>query len=208
MTIVRFEQGKTLADFTALPPGPPPSWVVFMGGPNTPMPHGGHDEAILDLPPGNYAVICVIPGPDGKPHFMDGMVKALTVTASTRTRTMPAGNLTLTLTDYAFTFSSPPSAGDHTLAIVNKGKQPHEAVLFRLMPGKKGKDISDWVTAGMHGPPPGAPVTGISALAPGRENLLPLTLSPGDYALLCFMPDAKDGKYHAVHGMIHDFKIS
>lgn len=208
MTIVRFKQGKTLADFTALPPNtPPPAWVVFMGGPNTPTPHGGMDEDMVDLSPGNYAVICVIPGPDGKPHFMSGMVKALTVTPSTRIRTMPVGDLTLTLSDYTFTFSSPPAAGDHALAIVNNGTQPHEAVLFRLMQGKKGEDISNWVAAGMKGPPPAAPVTGISALTPGRENLLPLTLTPGDYALLCFVPDAKDGKYHAMHGMIHDFKV-
>jgi hypothetical protein len=40
MTIVKLEQGKTLADFTALPPGPPPAWAVFVGGPNTPLPHG------------------------------------------------------------------------------------------------------------------------------------------------------------------------
>ena len=33
MTIVKFEKGKTLADFGALPPGPPPAWAVFMGGP-------------------------------------------------------------------------------------------------------------------------------------------------------------------------------
>jgi hypothetical protein len=208
MTLVKLEQGKTLADFTALPPGPLPAWAVFMGGPNTPMPNGGQDEDAVDLPPGNYAVICVIPDSDGKPHMMKGMVKALTVTPSAHARTMPSSDLTLTLTNYAFAFSIPPSPGRHAIRIVNQGTQPHEAVMFRLAAGKKGEDIANWVSTGMQGPPPGAPVAGISAEAPGKENTLLLDLLPGDYALLCFMPDAKDGKPHVAHGMIYDFKVS
>jgi uncharacterized cupredoxin-like copper-binding protein len=208
MTLVKFKQGKTLADFTALPPGaPPPSWAVFMGGPNTPPPNGGQDEAAVDLAPGNYAVICVIPGPDGKPHFMHGMVKALTVTAATAPRTMPASDMTLSLTNYAFTFSAPPTMGSHVIRIVNNGTQPHEAVLFRMESGRIGKDVAMWVSTGMQGPPPGVPVAGVSLMAPGQENTLPVTLTPGAYALLCFAPDAGDGKPHALHGMIHDFKV-
>ena len=207
MTIVKLEQGKTLSDFTTLPPGPFPAWAVFMGGPNTPLPHGGQDEDAVDLSPGHYAVICVIPGPDGKPHMMDGMVKALTVTSSSEKRTMPVSDLTLTLTNYAFAFSTPPTAGQHAIRIVNNGTQPHEAVMFRLQPGKTGEDIANWVGTGMQGPPPGAPVAGISAEAPGKENTLLLNLNPGDYALLCFMPDAKDGKPHVAHGMIYNFKV-
>lgn len=207
MTIVKFEQGKTLADFTALPPGPLPAWVVFMGGPNTPVPKGGQDEDIVDLSPGNYAVICVIPDSDGKPHFTKGMVKALTVTPPTQARTMPASDLTLTLTNYAFAFSTPPTAGRHAIRVINDGDQPHEAVIFHLGAGKTGEDIANWVSTGMQGPPPGAPVAGISAEAPGMDNTLLLDLRPGSYALLCFMPDAKDGKPHAVHGMIYNFKV-
>jgi hypothetical protein len=208
VTLVKLEQGKTLADLTALPPGPFPSWAVFMGGPNTPMPKGGQDEDVVDLSPGNYAVICVIPGPDGKPHMLNGMVKALTVTPSTEARTMPAGDLTLTLTNYAFAFSAPPTPGRHAVRIVNDGTQPHEAVMFRMVAGKKGEDIANWVRTGMQGPPPGTPVAGISAEAPGKENILLLDLRPGDYALICFMPDVKDGKPHAAHGMIYDFTVA
>jgi hypothetical protein len=207
VTLVKLEQGKTLADFTALPPGPFPAWAVFMGGPNTPLPHGGQDEAVVDLSPGHYAVICVIPGPDGKPHMMNGMVKALTVTPSKQTRAMPASDLTLTLTNYKFAFSKPLTAGHHVIRIVNKGTQPHEAEIFRLEPGKTGKDIANWVGGGMKGPPPAAPVAGITIEAPGKENRLLLDLKAGNYALLCFMPDAKDGKPHAMHGMIYDFKV-
>lgn len=207
VTLVKLEQGKTLADFTALPPGPPPAWVVFMGGPNAARPKGGQNEAVVDLSPGNYAVICVIPDKDGKPHMMKGMVKALTVTPSSEARIMPAGDLSLTLTNYAFTFSTPLTAGPHAIRVVNNGTQPHEAVIFRLQSGKSGEDIANWVSTGMQGPPPGAPVAGISPMAPGKENTLLLKLSAGDYALVCFVPDAKDGKPHVAHGMIYNFKV-
>jgi hypothetical protein len=34
-----------------------------------------------------------------------------------------------------------------------------------------------------------------------------LTLTAGEYGLLCFIPDAKDGKPHFVHGMIKQFVV-
>lgn len=207
MTIIKLGRGKTVADLTSLPPGPFPAWAVFMGGPNSPMPQGGQDEDIVDLTPGHYAVVCLIPGPDGKPHMMQGMEHALTVTPSHRKRTMPASDLGLKLADYTFTFSAPPTAGHHAIRIVNRGGQPHEAEIFRLAPGKKGADILQWVATGMQGPPPGMPVAGVTGMAPGRSNTLLVDLNRGDYALLCFMPDAKDGKPHAAHGMIYDFKV-
>jgi len=208
MTLVRLDQGKTLADFTALPPGPPPAWAVFMGGPNTPMPKGGEDEDIVDLSPGNYAVICVIPDANGTLHMMKGMVKALTVTESTKARTMPTRDLTLTLKDYAFAFSKAPTAGQHAIRVINNGKQIHEAVIFHLQAGKTGEDIAQWVMSGMQGPPPGSPVAGISPEAPGNENTLVLTLTAGEYALLCFMPDSRDGKPHVAHGMVYNFSVT
>jgi uncharacterized cupredoxin-like copper-binding protein len=208
VTLVKLEQGKTLDDFTALPPGPPPAWAIFMGGPNVPLPKGGQDEVAVDLPPGNYAVICIVPDSDGIPHMAKGMVKALTVTPSTQARTMPASDLTLTLTNYAFAFSTPPTAGQHAIRIVNNGTQPHEAVLFRLEEGETGEDIFKWVGDGFQGPPPGTPLGGIGPEAPGKENTLLVNLSAGDYALICFFPDAGDGIPHAAHGMIYNFKIS
>jgi hypothetical protein len=34
-----------------------------------------------------------------------------------------------------------------------------------------------------------------------------VTLEPGDYGLLCFVPDASDGKAHLAHGMAQVVKI-
>jgi len=206
MTLVKLEQGKTLADFAALPPGPMPSWAVFVGGPNTPVPHGGQVDVTVDLSPGNYAAICLIPGPDGKPHVMNGMAKAFTVTSSSEARAMPASDLTLTLTDFQFSFSKPVTTGKHSVRVVNNGPQLHEAEIFKLQPGKKGEDVLKWMEGGLQGPPPGMPVAGIAPEEKDRENILQIDLSSGDYAILCFMPDA-NGKLHAMLGMIYDFQV-
>jgi hypothetical protein len=32
-------------------------------------------------------------------------------------------------------------------------------------------------------------------------------LTPGEYLLICFLPDAKDGKPHFVHGMMQQIKV-
>lgn len=207
LTLIKLGDGKTFKDFVSLPPGPMPAWASFFGGPNTPMPHGGTDEDVVDLAPGNYAAVCVIPGPDGKLHMMNGMARGLTVEPSSNKKSMPKYDVTLTLNDYMFTFSEPLKPGKHAIKIINHAKQPHEAVFFKMSPGKKGKDMAHWVETGMQGPPPGAPVTGISPMSPENENILMLDATAGDYALLCFMPDAKDGAPHVAHGMIYDFKI-
>lgn len=208
LTLVKLGKGKTFSDFTALPPGaPPPSWAVFVGGANAAAPGGGQADTAVDLKPGRYAVICLIPGPDGKPHFMHGMAKALTVVASRRQGSLPPGDTTITLSDFTFTLSAPLTAGRHAIRVVNAGSQPHESVFVRLAPGKTGKDVAHWVNAGMHGPPPGAPFAGSSPMAPGHENTVLVDLPPGRYALLCFMPDVSDGRLHAMHGMIHDFTV-
>ena len=207
MTLIRLKRGKTLADLGKLPPGPLPAWAVLLGGPNTPMPKGGQSEDAVDLSPGHYAVVCMIPGDGGVPHMMKGMVTPLTVTPSRRAGNMPATDLTLKLVNYAFRFSQQPKAGHHVIRVENHGTQPHEAEIFRLQPGKTGEDVFNWVATGMQGPPPGAPVTGVTPMAPGKENTLVVDFSRGEYAVICFMPDTKDGKPHAAHGMIYNFKV-
>ena len=44
-------------------------------------------------------------------------------------------------------------------------------------------------------------------MAQGEENLLELNLTPGEYGVICFVPDAKDGKAHFVHGMMSTFTV-
>jgi len=206
--LIRLEQGKTLADLAAINPEvAPPEWMVMVGGPNTPRPGGGVSEGTLDLVPGNYAVICVIPDPDGTQHVAKGMAHGLTVVPSTEARAMPEPDMTVTLADYSFTPSAPWAAGSHTIRVENAATQPHEIVIMHLAPGKTVGDLLAWVEK-QEGPPPAEPMGGTTMLAPGGSQLVHLEMVPGEYALLCFYPDASDGKPHVAHGMMQQITVN
>jgi hypothetical protein len=97
-TIAKLEEGKTVADLmTAFKtPGPPPSWMKLVGGPNVPDP-GAEANATVELTPGNYALICFVDTPDKVPHFAKGMVHGFTVTPSTSNAMAPAADVNVAL---------------------------------------------------------------------------------------------------------------
>jgi hypothetical protein len=43
---------------------------------------------------------------------------------------------------------------------------------------------------------------GITDIVPGDVVYLQVDVPAGEYAFICFDPDAKDGKPHFMHGMI------
>jgi hypothetical protein len=210
MDIVRLDDGKTVADLEqALQhPGPPPSWAAFMGGPNAPDP-GSDATATMNMAPGNYAVVCMVDVPGGVPHFAKGMVTSFTVVPSTvASAPAPVSDDTLTLTDYKFGLSTPITAGKHTFMVRNSAGQEHEVELVKLAPGKTAQDVLKWINK-PDGPPPGHALGGVAGFQPGGEPLyFTADFTPGDYAFICFVPDARDGKPHFMHGMMESFTVS
>ena len=209
LQILKLEQGKTLTDFQAAlkAGGPPPTWAVPYGGVNPPIP-GGTTMSTQTMEPGNYLVVCFIESADKVPHMAKGMMKPLTVTpVANANMTEPTADVTLTLSDYTFTFSKPLAVGRQMIKVENGAQQPHEVVLVQLDSGKTIQDVGKWAES-MKGPPPAKPIGGIPAFMPGKNTYFEVNLTPGDYGLICFVPDAKDGKPHVAHGMSQQFKIS
>jgi uncharacterized cupredoxin-like copper-binding protein len=211
--IVRLPAGMTLQDFLGKmqPEGPLPPGVVLLGGPNVVVP-GDSSEAMMNLAPGNYALICVVPGTDMVPHVAKGMSAALQVTGPVPAQmasldSEAKADVSIDLVDYGFQLSQPLTAGAHLIRVVNRAQQPHEVVFWQLAPGKTADDIATWFAANMAGPPPARPMGGTVGLSPGKENLVPVDLQPGNYALVCFVPDAKDGKPHLMHGMLRQITV-
>ena len=209
--LVRLEDGKTAADFEAAMkrPGPPPAWAKFVGGPNAVAPRQETASTSV-LAPGHYVAVCLIPGPDEIPHLMKGMIQPFEVTpgASAAGDVLPAAQDTVRLVDYSFEFSRPLTAGRHTIVVENAGPQPHELVLLRLAPGKTLQDFGTWATTGqMKGPPPAMPLGGIGVMNRDGRGEFSVELTPGEYGVICFVPDAKDGKLHLMHGMMQQFKV-
>jgi hypothetical protein len=208
--IIRLDDGKTVADFSKAMKenGPPPSWVKFVGGPNGIAPGTDGNTATV-LTPGHYAVLCFIPGLDGVPHVMKGMIQPFEVTGASGAAAaeLPAADVTIKLADYSFEPSQPLTPGHHTIRVENTGPQPHELVLLKLAPGRSVGDFGKWAMEGMKGPPPAMPMGGVGFINKDASGVFMTDLTPGDYGLICFVPDVKDGKPHLAHGMIKQFKV-
>lgn len=209
VAFIKLNEGKTMADVAQAmkTPGPMPSWAVDHGGVNAPHPGGGMATTTQTLEPGNYALICFIPSADGMPHFAKGMVRPLVVIAATGAdAAAPAADMVMTLNDYTFTLSKPITAGKHTIRIENGASQSHEVEFARLAPGKKALDLAEYAEK-MSGPPPGVPLGGVPAIPKGSSAYVTFEFTPGEYALICFLPDPKDGKPHFTHGMIQQLHV-
>lgn len=212
VALARLDGGKTLQDlmdgFAASAGGPPPPWFVEVGGPNAPGVPGGDSRATLDLAPGTYAVLCFIPSPDGVPHIMKGMARQIVVTAPVGAAAqLPQADLEMKLTDYAYGLSAPITAGKHTIRVTNEARQSHEVLFVRLEPGKTAAEMAKFIER-PQGTPPGTIVGGTTGMATGVSNHLTIDFAPGEYALLCFLPDAGDGRPHVAHGMVQQITVS
>jgi uncharacterized cupredoxin-like copper-binding protein len=211
--LVQLLSGKTVADFQktmeSWTSGPMPSWAVDVGGPNEAS-TGVTADATLTLEPGSYVMVCYVPSPDGRPHVMKGMIKGLSVTpaGAGAAAKEPTADITMKMTDYAFDLSKPITAGKHVIRIENLATQSHEVIFGRLLPGKTMQQALAWLNEGQKGPAPVVGLGGASGLAKGRHQFISATFEPGRYVMLCFVPDAKDGKPHTEHGMTKEFTVA
>jgi uncharacterized cupredoxin-like copper-binding protein len=207
--LVKFGEGKSFDDFMAAlkAGGPPPKWATMEGGPN-PSELGDTSSTMVTLEPGNYAMLCFVPGPDGIPHVAKGMVRPLTVKAASVTAAAePEADVVMKLMDYDFELSKPLTAGRHTIRIENAGPQEHEVAIVKLGAGKEPMDFAKWGEKQV-GKAPGTLHGGVSGIMPGDKAFVEVDLAPGEYGLICFVPDSKDGKGHYHHGMAKKVTVS
>ena len=209
-SLLKLAAGKTMADYVAAMKagGPPPAWATDMGGPNAATP-GAEVSATMTLEPGEYLLVCFIPSPgETMPHMAKGMMSPLTVTAKRQAGVAPKSDVAIKLADYSFTLSQPITAGRHEISVTNDAVQTHEVVLVKLPPGVTAKATADWVESGMKGKPVAQPIGGLAGIGHGQTASFSATLTPGNYGLICFIPDSKDGKSHVMHGMVKEITVA
>ncbi|MBI4329489.1 MAG: hypothetical protein HY685_06460 [Chloroflexi bacterium] len=186
--------------------------VTFEGGPATTL-AGQQGEAVVDLKAGQYVLVCFAPDATGVPHLAKGMVQPLTVAAAPATRPPePTVKATVDLNNFAFTGFPAMSTGKTTLKLMNKGTEPHEMGVVRLK-GITAAQFLEILSAppggeAPSGPPPFEDAGGFQAMMPGETGWAVLDLTPGEYALICFVPSpANEFKPHVALGMFYPFTV-
>ena len=177
------------------------------GGPNLTA-RGDSSEAIVELMPGRYLLSCWVMGADKREHVMSGMMGLVDVKRGPA-GSEPKADLVLRARDYSLDFTSPPTRGYHLVRFGNGGPQEHDVQIVKLRAGETVAQLLKWGNAGLIGAPPvGVLVGGATGIDKGNRVWFPLDLTPGRYAMFCFVPDRKDNKPHLLHGMVREFTVN
>ncbi len=201
VTVPQFEQAFKQAE------GPALALTKQVGGVGAIHP-GGTASAVLNLPAGEYVILCFIPSPaDGVAHHAKGMVKSLIVNPAEGTAAAPQADLVVRLKDFVFDMPNKLPTGSLTIQVVNDGPEPHELNLLKLEEGKTLNDLIQFLN-GAGGPPPFAPVGGMNGLDTGLTGYAEIDLAPGNYVAICNIPSPMhQGNPHFSLGMIREFTV-
>ncbi len=183
-----------------------PAYATFTGGVGQVAP-GGEAGTVADLEAGNYILLCFVPDPaDNVPHFAKGMAALVEVEGDENTAAEPDVDVEVAGIDYGFEGADEPiEAGEVVLKLTNNGNEPHEANVLQLAEGATVESVAAWFQA-PEGPPPFANVGGAQGVMPGASTLATMDLDAGNYALICFIPNA-EGVPHAFLGMAKPFTV-
>ncbi|HEY8523891.1 MAG TPA: hypothetical protein VIL48_02935 [Acidimicrobiales bacterium] len=215
--LLRLNEGEDVASFTAAAAADPSGVEAFgvieaFGGPNGVGP-GETVSSTQVLEEGDYLLICVIPGEDGVPHAAHGMVTPFSVGPAEGGGTPEPvvddpDDADVVLVDFGFSPSTDMAAGD-TITVGNDGEQAHELVVYRLDEGVTAEQAREALADPASGPPPVTPAGGTGAIAPGGSVEMTLPDEPGEYLLICFLPDtAGDAQPHHAHGMASGLSLA
>jgi hypothetical protein len=216
ITIVQLDEGVDLGAFGAAAASDPSGAAALdlattFGGPNAVAP-GASGSAVADLAAGDYLMMCFIPSPaDGVPHAAKGMVLPFTVAeGDSAGDELAADEVAATVGLSEFRFDIPDGFdGQGTIALENRGQQAHEMAFYKLNDGATLDDaLAVFAGTAPPGPPPFESAGGLSATAPGSTGYADLDLAPGEYAVVCFLPDVSGDKApHFTHGMAQQLTI-
>ena len=113
-----------------------------------------------------------------------------------------------TASDFNFLGLDNLGTGKTTIQMTNAGPQPHELTILKLENGYTADQLKADIASETG--PAGPPITdagGIGALTKGLKGYVTVDLAAGDYALVCFVPDATTGAPHAALGMVKGITV-
>jgi len=208
---LRLNDGVTAAQFEealSQDVGPALAMTSEVGGVGAVHP-GGTASAVINLPAGEYVILCFIPSPsDGIAHHAKGMIKSLTVNAGENNAAEPKADLSIRLKDFSFDMPASLAAGKLIVKVTNDGPESHEFNIMKLEEGKTAQDVLAFLNGEASGPPPFAPVGGMNGLSVGFSGYAELDLAPGSYVAICNIHSPiVQGHPHFLLGMIKEFTV-
>ena len=118
------------------------------------------------------------------------------------------GGATYVATEFAFEGPDVLPAGKVALTMDNQGKQMHELALGELLDGKTMDDVHALLKKGLPKKPPNwfRDISGTGA-KPGESGTIDAELTPGNYIMICFVPDKVSKKPHVMLGMMKEVTV-
>ncbi len=161
-------------------------------------------QVIYDLTPGDY--VAVFFAPDGPP------LATPIVAGEPSGATAPTPDISVSLVDFNFAMPDKIAAGPQVWQIENAGNQWHEMPILKLNEGVTVDDVMAMMAesgpGGPEGPPPFEMVAFWSPMGAGEKAWVTWDLPPGEYTVLCFLPDiAGDMSPHVAHGMVRTLTV-
>lgn len=193
---------------------------VYAGGNNT-FEAGVPVRFVVELAAGEYRIAASYYTLEASQDEVMTMVP-LTVSAGTTPAASPAAEPAAAVTleesdDLRYTVSTDTvPSGPQVWKITNTGEMhAHHAVFWRIPEGITGEDIVADFSSLMSGTPPAGPPlvsqfvhVGYSALQSGGQTIwIELDLTPGSYAVICFIIDPMTGRPHVIDGMATVFTV-
>jgi hypothetical protein len=193
MALLRLKKHATLAQFKKALQQPDPETAANklvvnpdgeITGPALLGP-GLSETVYAPLKAGRYVMICFLPGPNGMPHAMMGMVAGLHVRPAAGAVAAPRIDGTVRLTNHKIELPKNFKRGG-TFAVTNVGTRAHDLSLAKLkgkttLPQLFGCVGQAFGTNSMIDTCPGTLAGGISDLAPGHTVYLHISLARGHY---------------------------
>ena len=202
--IARITDGVTMEQFMEAAAAEDPMGAIAMvslsGG--LPLQPGESTSYILRLVPGNYIVVNF--ADEGPPSD----AATFTVVEGDMTNEVePNADVNLAMVDFAFAIPGFMPAGEQVWHLENVGDQWHETVIMPLPEGLASvSDVRELMASGSE--PDVQPAFFWAPMSPGGEAWVTIDLAPGNYVVLCFLPDLNgDFSPHMQHGMIQVFTV-
>lgn len=171
-----------------------PGWfpeVQFVGGTGI-IAADMATQTMVNLEPGNYVLECYMKTAEGEIHYMEGMLRPLTVTETNSGASPPEANVRITLSNFQMDIEGEVTSGRKTFEVyITENPEEgfgHNVHVARLEPGTDVQEVVRWMNFfeldGLRDPAPLTFIGGVQLMPAGNTSYFTADFEPGRYLFL------------------------